>query len=74
MDRKYKGIKLSGLDKDVKLSHSKSAYMLSGGQQEQDVNTDYFDVLLERQKSKLTSEQFYEISALNSVANMNYQI
>lgn len=74
MNRKYKGIELTNLEKDVQFSHSKSAYMLSGGLQEQDINTDYFDVLLERQKSNLTSEQFYEISALNSVANMNYQI
>lgn len=74
MNRKYKGIKLTNLEKGVQFSHSKSAYILTGGQQERDINTDYFDLLLERQKSNLTSEQFYEISALNSVANMNYQI
>ena len=74
MNRNFKGIELDNLDKNVQFSHSKSAYMFTGGQQERDINTDYFDILLERQKSEFTPEQFYEISALNSVANMNYQI
>lgn len=74
MNKKFKGIELIGLDKNVAFSHSYSAYVISGGTQERDENIDYFDALLEREKSKLSPEQFDEISALSSVANMNYQI
>lgn len=74
MKRIYKGIELENLEKEVKFSHSKSAYALSGGLQERDENIEYFDLLLDRQKNLLSPKQFLEISALNSVANMNYQV
>lgn len=52
MNRKYKGIKLTNLEKGVQFSHSKSAYILTGGQQERDINTDIICVLLEKAKIK----------------------
>ena len=63
---KYKGIELEGLDKKVKLSHSRVM--------EADEGTDWIDKLLTCDKAALTPTQFHEVSALSSVINMDYQI
>lgn len=63
---KYKGIELEGLDKKVKLSHSRVM--------ETDEGTDWIDKLLTCDKAALTPTQFHEVSALSSVINMDYQI
>jgi len=70
----FKGIELTNLIEDVHFSHSHSAYFLSGGVLEKDRNVVYFDKLLEIEKKALTTDQFAQISSLNSVMNMNYQI
>lgn len=62
----YKGIPLEGLDKKTSMAHSRFL--------EKDEGVEWFDALLARDKSSLSPEQFQAISALNSVANMNYQI
>lgn len=62
----YKGIELEGLDKNVKLAHSRFA--------ETDEGTDWIGKLLSADKKALTHSQFHEVSALNSVINMDYQI
>lgn len=62
----YKGIELEGLDKDVKLANSRFI--------ETDEGTDWIVKLLSADKQTLTHIQFYEVSALNSVMNMDYQI
>lgn len=62
----YKGIELEGLDKDVKLAHSRFI--------ETDEGTDWIDKLRSVDKQTLTHIQFHEVSALNSVINMDYQI
>lgn len=62
----YKGIELEGLDKDVKLAHSRFT--------EADEGTDWIDKLLTCDKAALTPTQFHEVSALSSVINMDYQI
>ena len=62
----YKGIPLEELDKKTIMSHSRFL--------EKDEGVEWFDALLARDKSSLSPEQFQAISALNSVANMNYQI
>lgn len=62
----YKGIELEGLDKDVKLAHSRFI--------ETDERTDWIDKLRSVDKQTLTHIQFHEVSALNSVINMDYQI
>lgn len=64
--RTYKGIELENTDKIVKMAHSRFL--------EKDEGIDYFAELLGREKASLTNEQFEAVSALNSVANMNYQI
>lgn len=63
---KYKGIELEGLDKKVKLSHSRVMETYEG--------TDWIDKLLTCDKAALTPTQFHEVSALSSVINMDYQI
>ena len=63
---KYKGIELEGLDKDVKLAHSRFT--------EADEGTDWIDKLLTCDKAALMPTQFHEVSALSSVINMDYQI
>lgn len=63
---KYKGIELEGLDKKVKLSHSRVM--------ETDDGTDWIDKLLTCDKAALTPTRFHEVSALSSVINMDYQI
>lgn len=63
---KYKGIELEGLDKKVKLSHSRVM--------ETDEGTDWIDKLLTCDKAALTPTRFHEVSALSSVINMDYQI
>lgn len=62
----YKGIELEGLDKGVKLAHSRFG--------ETDEGTDWIDKLLSANKKKLTHIQFHEVSALSSVISMDYQI
>lgn len=62
----YKGIELEGLDKKVKLAHSRFT--------EADEGTDWIDKLLTCDKAALTPTQFHEVSALSSVINMDYQI
>lgn len=52
---KYKGIELEGLDKKVKLSHSRVM--------ETDEGTDWIDKLLTCDKAALTPTQFHEVSA-----------
>lgn len=63
---KYKGIELEGLDKKVKLSHSRVM--------ETDEGTDWIAKLLSCDKASLTPTRFHEVSALSSVINMDYQI
>lgn len=63
---KYKGIELEGLDKDVKLAHSRFT--------EADEGTGWIDKLLTCDKAALMPTQFHEVSALSSVINMDYQI
>lgn len=63
---KYKGIELEGLDKDVKLAHSRFT--------EADEGTDWIDKLLTCDKAALTPTQFHEVSALSSVINMDHQL
>lgn len=63
---KYKGIELEGLDKEVRLAHSR--FM------ETDGGTDWIDKLLTCDKAALTPTQFHEVSALSSIINMDYQI
>lgn len=55
---KYKGIELEGLDKKVKLSHSRVM--------ETDDGTDWIDKLLTCDKAALTPTRFHEVSALSS--------
>lgn len=62
----YKGIELEGLDKKVRLAHSRVM--------EADEGTDWIDKLLSCDKTALTPTQFHEVSALSSVINMDYQI
>lgn len=52
---KYKGIELEGLDKKVKLSHSRVM--------ETDDGTDWIDKLLTCDKAALTPTRFHEVSA-----------
>lgn len=59
---KYKGIELEGLDKKVKLSHSRVM--------ETDEGTDWIDKLLTCDKAALTPTQFHEVSALSSVSGL----
>ena len=73
MNKTYNGIMLEDTDKEVVFSHSLFAQAITEGRLEPDLCTDYFDVLLEIDKSILTAEEFEQVSALNSVANMNYQ-
>lgn len=63
---KYKGIELEGLDKDVKLAHSRFT--------EADEGTDWIDKLLTCDKAMLGRLRFREVSRLSSVINMDYQI
>ncbi len=63
---KYKGIELEGLDKEVRLAHSRFF--------DRDEGTDWIDKLLTCDKAALTPTQFHEVSALSSVINMDYQI
>lgn len=74
MSKTYKGIVIENTEKEVAFSHSLIANKISDGALEPDVNTDYFERLLDIDKSVLSTEEFEQVSALNSVANMNYQI
>lgn len=74
MSKAYKGIVLEDNDKEVRFSHSLLANAITDGRLEEDQSTDYFERLLDIDKSVLSSEEFEQVSALNSVANMNYQI
>lgn len=62
----YKGVELENLDKHVSMAHSRFVGSNEG--------IDYLTALLARDKKTLSPEQFEAISALSSVANMNYQI
>lgn len=62
----YKGIELEGLDKKVKLAHSRFT--------EADEGTDWIDKLLFCNKTMLGRLRFREVSRLSSVINMDYQI
>lgn len=64
--RTYKGIEIENADKRVSMAHSRFF--------EKDEGVDYLVELLGMEKVGLTPEQFTAMSALNSVANMNYQI
>ena len=62
----YNGIELEGTGKRVSMAHS--AFF------ERSEGTDHLESVLARDKSTLSLEQFDALSALSSVANMNYQI
>lgn len=62
----YKGIELEGLDKGVRLAHSRIFDYNEGA--------DWIEKLLSCDKVALTPTQFHEVSALSSVVNMDYQI
>lgn len=62
----YKGIELEGLDKKVELAHSRFYGT--------DEGADWLAKLLDADKTALSHSQFHEVSALNSVINMDYQV
>lgn len=62
----YKGIELDGLDKESTMAHSRFF--------EENQGMEEFEKLVSRPKAGLSAEQFKAISALNSVANANFQI
>lgn len=64
--RTYNGIELENLDKRVSMAHSRFL--------EKDEGVDCLAELLGMPKDGLAAEQFEAMSALNSVASMNYQI
>ena len=64
--RTYKGIEIENAGKHVSMAHSRFL--------ERDEGVDCLTELLSMEKAGLTPEQFEAMSALNSVANMNYQI
>ena len=64
--REYNGIEIEGLDKEVSMAHSRFF--------ETDKGLEYFEKVINRDKTKLAPEQFDKVSRLNSVANMSYQI
>lgn len=64
--KSYKGIEIENSGKCVKMAHSRFI--------ETDEGVDCLVALLSMEKAGLTAEQFETMSALNSVANMNYQI
>ena len=64
--RTYKGIEIENAGKHVSMAHSRFF--------ERDEGVDCLAKLLGMEKAGLTPEQFTAMSALNSVANMNYQI
>lgn len=62
----FRGIQLEGLDKDTRLSHSRFT--------ESNEGIEHLETLLQRDKTKLTPEQFQQVSALSSVVSFNYQV
>ena len=62
----YKGIELEGLDKKVELAHRRFYGT--------DEGADWLAKLLDADKTALSHSQFHEVSALNSVINMDYQV
>ena len=66
MMKTYKGIEIENIDKVVRMAHSRFF--------ERDKGVDCLTELLGMEKAGLTPEQFEAMSALSSVANMNYQI
>ena len=62
----YKGIELEGIGKESTMAHSRFF--------EEDQGMEEFEKLVNRPKAGLSAEQFKAISALNSVANANFQI
>ena len=64
--RTYKGIEIENAGKSVRMAHSRFL--------ERDEGVDCLAELLSMKKVSLAAEQFRTMSALSSVANMNYQI
>ena len=64
--RTYKGIEIENTGKSVRMAHSRFL--------ERDEGVDCLTELLSMKKAGLAPEQFRAMSALSSVANMNYQI
>ena len=62
----YKDIELEEANKKVHFSHSQFT--------ERDINADWMDSLLSIDKNSLSHAQFGDISRLNSVANLDYQV
>ena len=62
----YKDIELEEANKEVHFSHSQFT--------ERDINADWMDSLLSIDKNSLSHAQFGDISRLNSVANLDYQV
>lgn len=62
----YKGIEIENAEKRVTMAHSRFFGRSEG--------VDCLAELLDMRKAGLTAEQFEAMSALSSVANMNYQI
>lgn len=62
----YKDIELDEANKEVHFSHSQFT--------ERDINTDWMESLLSIDKNSLSHAQFGDISRLNSVANLDYQV
>lgn len=62
----YKDIELDEANKEVHFAHSRFT--------ERNINTDWMESLLSIDKNSLSHAQFGDISRLNSVANLDYQV
>lgn len=62
----YKDIELDEANKEVHFAHSRFVG--------RDINTDWMDSLRSIDKNSLSHAQFGDISRLNSVANLDYQV
>lgn len=62
----YKDIELEEANKEVHFAHSRFT--------ERDINTDWMESLLSIDKNSLSHAQFGDISRLNSVSNLDYQV
>ena len=62
----YKDIELDEANKEVHFAHSRFVG--------RDINTDWMDRLRSIDKNSLSHTQFNDISRLNSVANLDYQV
>lgn len=63
---RYKDIELDEANKEVHFAHSHFVG--------RDINTDWMDSLRSIDKNSLSHTQFNDISKLNSVANLDYQV